>query len=176
MPRFAHLRVLAVLCLLLVAPGAAWAEVKIAVVDFQDALSRVGEGATAMARLEGVRDEKMRAMEKKRQELAALQTEIRNQSAILSEAALTAKQETFLEKQAEFQQAAMQAEQELQNSYMQMMDEFFGKLSAVAEQIGKEKGYNLVLESNESGVVFVNGVDDITEELIRRYNVAHPAK
>jgi Skp family chaperone for outer membrane proteins len=118
----------------------------------------------------------MRAMEKKRQELAALQTEIRNQSAILSEAALTAKQETFLEKQAEFQQAAMQAEQELQNSYMQMMDEFFGKLSAVAEQIGKEKGYNLVLESNESGVVFVNGVDDITEELIRRYNVAHPAK
>lgn len=176
MLRSAVLRVLVALCLSLAAPGAAMAEVRIAVVDFQDALSRITEGATAMARLEGVRDEKMRAMEKKRQELAALQTEIRNQSAILSEAALTAKQEDFLRKQAEFQQAAMQAEQDLQNSYLAMMDEFFGKLSAVAEEIGREKGYNIVLESNESGVVYVLGVDDITEELIRRYNTRHPGK
>jgi Skp family chaperone for outer membrane proteins len=157
-------------------PCTALAEVKIAVVDFQDALSRINEGTTAMAHLEGVRDEKARAMEKKRQELAAMQTEIRNQSSILSEAALTAKQEAFLQAQAEFQQAAMQAEQELQESYMAMMEEFFGKLSAVAEQIGKEKGYNLILESNESGVVYVSGVDDITDDLVTRYNAQHPAK
>jgi len=176
MSRPALRRSLLALCLLLTTPSVAWAEIKVAVVDFQSALNQIEEGTTAMARLEGVRDEKMRGMEKKRQELAAMQTEIRNQSAILSESALTAKQEAFLQAQAEFQQAAMQAEQELQNNYMAMMEEFFGKLSAVAETIGRERGFNLVLERNESGVVFVNGVEDVTAELVRRYNTAHPVK
>ena len=176
MPRTVMLRVLFVLCLFLVAPGSAMAEIKVAVVDFQAALTQIDEGATAMARLEGMRDEKMRSIERLRQELTTLQAEIRNQSAILSEAALATKEEEVMTKQMEFQQLGMQAEQELQNSYMVMMEEFFEKLSAVAEEIGKERGYNLVLEGTESGIVFYQGLDDITEELVTRYNTRHAIK
>ncbi len=176
MPRTTLLRALFVFCLFLVAPGTALAELKVAVVDFQTALTLIDEGATAMARLEGMRDEKMRTIERKRQELTALQAELRSQSAILSEAALAAKEEEFMALQMEFQQAGMQAEQELQNSYLVMMEEFFEKLSAVAEELGKERGYNLVLEATESGIVFHQGVDDITDELVTRYNTRHAIK
>ncbi len=171
--RSAYIRVLALVCMMLVIPSTAFAEFKVAVVDFQEALTQIDEGTTAMARLEGVRDEKMRNIEMMRQELTAMQAELRNQASILSEAALASKEEEFMNAQMQFQQVAMQAEQELQNQYLVMMEEFFGKLSAVAEEIGKEKGYNLVLEATESGVVFHNGVDDITEELIKRYNARH---
>jgi Skp family chaperone for outer membrane proteins len=173
MPRTALLRVLVVFCMLLVAPSTALAEFKVAVVDFQTALTQIDEGATAMARLEGVRDEKMRNIEGKRQQLTAMQAELRNQASILSEAALAAKEEAFMQAQMEYQQAAMQAEQELQNQYLVMMEEFFTKLSAVAEEIGTERSYNLVLEATESGVVFNQGVDDITDELVKRYNARH---
>ncbi len=162
-----------VFCLLLVVPATAMAEFEVAVVDFQEALAQIDEGATAMARLEGVRDEKMRSIERMRQDLTTRQAELRNQAAILSEAALAAKEEEFMALQMQFQQAAYTAEQELQTQYLSMMEEFFGKLSAVAEEIGKEKGYNLVLEATESGVVFHQGVDDITAELIKRYNARH---
>jgi outer membrane protein len=174
--RSALIRVLVVFCMLLVAPSAALAELKVAVVDFQQALTEIDEGATAMARLEGVRDEKMRNIEAKRQELTALQTELRNQAAILSEAALASKQQEFEQKAMAFQQQGAQAEMELQNQYLMMMEEFFAKLSAVAEEIGKERGYNLVLEATESGVVFNQGVDDITAELVKRYNARHSVK
>ena len=175
MPRL-FFRILIALCLAGALPSVALAETKIAVVDFQQALNDIDEGATAMARLEGMRDEKMRSIEVMRQNLAAVQTEIQNQGAILSDAAMKAKEEEFMQAQMVFQQAAMQAEQELQNSYMAMMDEFIGKLSAVAEEIGKDLGYNLVLEVNESGVVYKTGVEDITAELVTRYNVKHSIK
>ncbi len=176
MPRTLVLRFLFVLCLFLLSPGAALAEVKIAVVDFQHALTQIDEGATATARLEGMQAEKMRNIEAQRQELTALQTELRNQSAILSEAALASKQADFEQRAMAFQQAAMQAEQELQAAYMGMMEEFFEKLSAVAEEIGKERGFNLVLEATESGIVFHQGVEDITDELVKRYNTRHTIK
>jgi Skp family chaperone for outer membrane proteins len=160
--RSALIRVLVVFCMLLVAPSAALAELKVAVVDFQQALTEIDEGATAMARLEGVRDEKMRNIEAKRQELTA--------------AALASKQQEFEQKAMAFQQQGAQAEMELQNQYLMMMEEFFAKLSAVAEEIGKERGYNLVLEATESGVVFNQGVDDITAELVKRYNARHSVK
>ncbi len=173
MSRSSLFRVFAMFCLLLVVPATAMAEFKVAVVDFQDALTQIDEGTTAMARLEGVRDEKMRNIEGMRQQLTAMQSELRNQASILSEAALASKEEEFMNAQMQFQQVAMQAEQELQDQYLAMMEEFFGKLSAVAEEIGKEKGYNLVLEATESGVVFHQGVDDMTAELVKRYNARH---
>jgi outer membrane protein len=173
MSRSALFRVFAVFCLLLVAPATAMAEFKVAVVDFQQALTEIDEGTTAMARLEGVRDEKMRSIERMRQELQAMGTELQNQSAILSQAALAEKEEQFMNAQMAYQQAAMQAEQELQTMYLTMMEEFFGKLSTVAEEIGTQGGYNLVLEATESGVIFHSGVTDITDELVKRYNAKH---
>ncbi len=169
-------RVLAVFCLLIVAPSSALAEMKLAVVNFDLALSQIDEGATAMARFEGMREEKMRSMERKRQELQAMQAEIQNQADILSESALQAKQQEFYQKGSAFEQEAMMAQQELEVSYMKMLEEFVTKLTAVAEEIGKERGYNMVMEVSQSGIVYHNGVDDITDELVKRYNTRHAIK
>jgi outer membrane protein len=168
--------VFALFCMLLVAPATAMAEMKLAVVNFDLALSQIDEGATAMARFEGMREEKMRSMERKRQELQTMQAEIQNQAAILSEAALQAKQQEFYQKGSAFEQEAMMAQQELEVSYMQMLEEFVTKLSAVAEEIGKERGYNMVMEVSQSGIVYHDGVDDITDELVTRYNTRHAIK
>ncbi len=176
MPRQLLLRVLFLLSVFCALPTAAMAQVKIAVVDFQEALNQVDEGATAMAKLEGMREEKMKSIEKMRQSLANMQTELRNQSSILSESALKAKEEEFMQAQMQFQQVAMGAEQELQAEYLAMMDKFIVKLQAVAQSIGDERGYGLIFEVNESGVVHHSGLDDITAELIKRYNAKHAIK
>jgi outer membrane protein len=149
-------------------------DLKIAVVDFQSALNQVQEGTTAMARLEGMRDEKMKAIDAKRQALATLQTELRNQSALLSEAARTAKEEEFLKAQAEFQQMAQQSEQDLQNTYMSIMDGLVSKLREEASAIGRERGYTLILE--KSNIVYSGNLEDLTTELVTRYNQKHPAR
>ena len=152
------------------------AELKVATVDFQRALNEVQEGATAMARLEGVREEKMKSLEKKKQQLIQMQNEIQNQAAILSESARKEKEETFYKAQAELQQAAMASEQEFQTTYMGVLDELMKKMKETASTMGREKGYNLILEASQGGVVFASGVPDLTDELVKKYNATHPAK
>jgi Skp family chaperone for outer membrane proteins len=48
-------------------------------------------------------------------------------------------------------------------------------MKVIAEQIGKEKGYTLVLEVSQGAVVYAGpGSTDITAELIKRYDAAYP--
>ena len=168
------LRSVLVLAVVVLPVRAVAAELKIAVVDFQAALNQVQEGTTAMARLEGMRDEKMKVIDTKRQALATMQTEIRNQAALLSESARAAKEDTFLKAQAEFQQLAMQAEQDMQSTYMSIMDGLVSKLREEASAIGRERGYTLILE--KSNIVYSSNLDDLTNELVTRYNQKHPAR
>lgn len=177
MRRFAAFRcfVLFLAALFLAAPAGA-ADLKVATVDFQRALNEVNEGKTAMARLEGMRDEKMKTLERKKQALIQLQTEIQNQAAILSESARAEKEQAFMAAQAELQQLAYSSEQEFQQSYMGVLEDLTGKLRETASAMGRDKGYNLILESSQGGVVYAAGLPDLTDELIKQYNTTHGAR
>jgi Skp family chaperone for outer membrane proteins len=73
--------------------------------------------------------------------------------------------------QQTYQQAAMQAESEMQELYTQKMESLITKMRGISEQIGSERGYDLILEATESGVIFTGAaVTDITSELIKRYD------
>jgi Skp family chaperone for outer membrane proteins len=56
------------------------------------------------------------------------------------------------------------------------METLIAKMRTLAAAIGAEKGYTLVIEVNEGGVVYASPTIDITGELIKRYNAANPAK
>jgi len=161
--------------LLFLVSGPAHAELKVATVDFQRALNEVQEGAKQMARLEGIRDEKMKSLEKKKQSLIQMQSELQSQAALLSESARKEKEQNFLQAQAELQQAAAASEQEFQQTYMGVLDELMQKMKDTAAQMGRDKGYNLILESSQGGVVFASGIPDLTDDLIKVYNAAHPS-
>ena len=49
-------------------------------------------------------------------------------------------------------------------------------MRGIAELVGQERGYNLVMEASQGAVVYSNGIDDITDELIKRYNATHAIK
>jgi Skp family chaperone for outer membrane proteins len=55
------------------------------------------------------------------------------------------------------------------------MQDFIEKMKKIAVAIGQERGYTVVLEATEGGVVYWSDSVDITDELIKRYNAANPA-
>src|SRR4029077_14657005 len=97
------------------------------------------------------------------------------QSLILSEAARKQKEQEFMNAQMQYQQTAQQAEQEMQELYAQVMDGLITKMRAIASEIGKEKGYDLILETSAGGVVYWGNTLDITQDLIARYAAKTPA-
>lgn len=169
-------RLLSVFVLMFAFAGSAFAQAKIATVDFQKALENVSEGATAKARLEGMFSEKKAALEKMATQLKAQQTELEKQSVILSDAAKAQKQKEFETLYMQYQQAAAVADGEMQQAYMGAMETLIEKMRKLTQTIAAEKGYTLVIEVNEGGVVYTSPTIDITSELITRYNAANPAK
>ncbi len=174
--RFSALRVLAATLALsaasaTLAAGEAFAQaVKIATVDFQRAISEVNEGKAAKARLEKMFDEKRMALQKMEQQLMTAQADYEKQAMVLSDAARKAKEQELMQAQASFQQTYMQSEQDFQMAYGQAMDGLITKMKTLTEVLAKEKGYSLVIEVNEGGVVYTSPAFDLTADLITRYN------
>ena len=75
---------------------------------------------------------------------------------------------TFQTKYVEFQQMVVSSEQEMGLLQNELTNDLLEKLYKVAQAVGAEAGYNLLLES--TAVVYVNGVADITDLVITRFN------
>jgi outer membrane protein len=147
---------------------------KIAVVDFQEALNQVKEGAAARKKLEGMFESKRKGIEGLETQIKAKKDEYDRQAVILSDAARKQKEQELMALQSQYQQIYMQSEGEMQQAYAVLMEDLITKMRAIAETIAKEKGYNLVLEVTEGGVVYSAPAFDITAELIKRYDAANP--
>lgn len=142
---------------------------KIAVVDFQRAVTETTEGKQAQAQLDSMYESKKKAIENMQTEIQQAYQDYQGQKAILSNDAKQAAEQKLMVQQQRFEQTYMQYQNEMQQSYMQMLQGLDKKMRAMTYTIGKEKGYSLVLDK---AVVVYAGHDtiDITDVLINRYN------
>jgi outer membrane protein len=161
--------------LFMAAPAVAAEAPKIAVVDFQKALDSVSDGEAARKKLDAAMKDKQANIKNMETQLKTMKDEYDKQSLILSEAARKQKEQEFMNAQMQYQQTAQQAEQEMQQMYTQLMEGLLAKMKAIAGEIGKEKGYDLILETSAGGVVYWGTTLDITQDLITRYNAKNPS-
>ena len=163
------------LLILAASPTRALAQsLKIATVDFQSALNEVSEGEATRQRLENLFEEKRKAIEDMGRTLEAMQADYQQQALILSESTRQQKEQELYQAQMQYQQTAMQAESEMQQAYATAMESLLARMRTVSQEIAREKGLSLVLEVTEGGVVFTDGSQDLTAELIKRYDAANP--
>jgi outer membrane protein len=142
-----------------------------AVVDFQQALVEVNEGKIVQARLEGMYTEKKKSIDEMEKRLMAMQQEYEQQALVMTPDALKAKEREIMQGQMVYQQEVQKAEMDFQAQYNREMETLLGKMAEICEQMGKEKGYDMVIERN-AGVVYTSA-PDITADLVSRYNAKH---
>ncbi len=159
-------------CFALVTP--AYAEIKVATVDFERAMNDVSEGAQAKARLDAMYADRRAAVEKLKSTFEAKQADYQKQAMVMSDSARLQKEQELNTLGAQYQQAASQAEGEMQQAYMGTMQTLAEKMKKIVQTIAGERQYTLVLESSQGGVLYAAPSIDITDELIKRYNAANP--
>lgn len=161
---------LSLIVLLLAASSPAFAAdgLKVGIVDLQKALNDCEEGKRARTTLEGRFDKAMQLIEKKKAEVQRAQEDLEAQRPMLSSTAVKEKEGELQAMMVEFQQIAMQNQQEMSMMEQELTGGILQKLFNTAQAIGAEKGYNLIIEKQT--VVYLNGVTDITDQVIARYN------
>ncbi len=157
------------LTLFLALPSLASAQtMKIAVVDFQAALNEVEEGKKARTQLETRFEEKRLSLEARRAELETEKETLEAQKSLLNEETLRQKEQEFNAKAMTFQQDMVADQQEMAMMEQELTGGILERLLNVAQAIGKEQGYTLVIEAQ--AVVFAEDALNITNQVIARFN------
>jgi len=146
------------------------AQQNIGVIDVQRVVTESDPGKQALQKLKELQDAKIDQGRALQQELAAMQEQMSKQRFTLSEERLAE-----LTKQMEDAQIALQrfqddAERELDESRRRELGGLEGRIIPVINEIGAERGFTLIFNKFQSGLVYADEAVDITDEVIQRFN------
>jgi outer membrane protein len=138
---------------------------KIAYVDLQRTLNETPVGKKAKKKLEDDKTKKQNELKKKEKEITTLAAELDKQRAVLKPDVLRQREQELQQKYVALQELYMQLQQDLAKQEAQLVREIFAKAGPVIEAIAKKDGYTLILEKNESAVLFAADGMDITAQV-----------
>src|SRR5712691_8389481 len=103
-------------------------------------------------------------------ELDKLRDELEKKGQLLSADARRDKQDQLERKLRDAQRLAGDLEKELQKKEQTMGAKILRELEGVFTKVGKEKGYAVILERRQAGVVYGAPEVDVTEEVIKAFD------
>ncbi|MDX1386558.1 MAG: OmpH family outer membrane protein [bacterium] len=143
---------------------------KIGLVNFQQALNDVEEGKRAKANLKSQFESKQQALNAKQEGLKRLKEEIEAKRAALSADAMRQKEAQYRDQFLDLQKTLAQFRQEMATKEAEVTQGIVEKLKKTVERIGKSEGYTIIFEKSQDTVLFANGATDLTAKVISAYN------
>jgi len=142
----------------------------LAYVDLQAALSSSDAGKSARQMFKVEVDRIQKDLDVKQNDLTRLKDELEKQGFLLSEEAKAEKEREYQDKLKAVQRFYQDAQEELQGKDTELTRSILVDLRRIITDIGREKGYVMILEKNESSVLFARESADLTGEVIKRLN------
>lgn len=154
----------------LAGPAAADDEVTIAIVDIDQALNSTEEGKAAREELSRKQREAQQELEPMFERFKTLQEELKSKRFVLSEDALYQKQLDLVELKQEIDNRMKELEDKFKVDKERLEGPLRKKLVEIVEEIGKEKGFSLILARGAGGMLYAREALDITDLVIERFN------
>lgn len=170
----------AALILMLLASAAALgfaqqADTKIGVINSQDVLEKSAEGKRVIARLQEKDKSNQAALDKLDSEINALQTRLNTGRLTLTEEQLYNLNADLNKKQTDRKRIAEDAARDFQDLQVKLFNKVQSELIPIIDQLGKEKGIEVIFDLAKSGAVYFNPAIDLTAEVIKRYDASKAA-
>jgi len=159
-----------VVIVLAVALPAAAQQLSIAVIDVQRVVTESDPGKQALQKLKLLQDAKIDEGRALQQNLTALQEQMSKQRFTLSEERLADLSKQMEDGQILLQRFQDDAERELDEARRRELGGLEGRIIPVINQIGAERGFTLIFNKFQSGLVYADETVDITDDVIRRFN------
>ncbi len=152
---------------------------KVGVINSQEVLEKSAEGKRVIARLQE-RDKTIQAsLTKLDDDIRQLETKITTQRLTLSEESLYNMNADLEKKRTDRKRMAEDYARDFQDLQLKLFNKVQSELIPIIEQVGKEKGIDLIFDLAKSGAVYFNPGVEITAEIIKRYDTVKatpPAK
>jgi outer membrane protein len=157
--------------LFLLAPLTIYAEeIKLGYVDLQRALNDSEAGKTAKEKFKGEVDKAEQSLEKRKNEVEKLKEELEKKGLLLNEEQRDALERDYRDKLGEFERVYKNLQQELQIRDRQLTGRILEDLRQVVQGIGEQGSYTVILEGNNTVVLYGAKAIDLTDTIIKAYN------
>ncbi|MGH9366654.1 MAG: OmpH family outer membrane protein [Thermoanaerobaculia bacterium] len=150
---------------------------KIAVINVDRLVTDSALGKEAFARVKKLADTKKEEADKLTKELRDMEQKLADQGASLADEKKEALQKQYQEKAIAFKRFQDDTQRALEESQKKELEELQKRVMPVITQIGKEKGFTLIFNKFQSGLVYADEAVDVTDDVLKRFNttVAMPA-
>ena len=148
---------------------------KIAFVVLQRVVAESAEGKQASARVQALQQKKVAELNERQKAAQGLQEKLDKSGAVMSEAARADLTKQVERANVDIQRATQDAQAEVQELQQQLQEEFQRRIAPIIEAVGKEKGLHYIFNGPDSGLVWADASLDITNDVVKKFDVAKPA-
>jgi outer membrane protein len=158
------------------AATAASTPTKVGIINITAAILATKDGQKAAAELKTKFDPHKGALEKRQADIQGLQDQLRKGAATMSDEAKARMQRDIETNNRSLNNDAEDLNTEVDQEQQKLMQEIWGKMNPIINQYATQNGYAVVLDvSNQQGGVIFGAADvNITPDIIKLYDQAHP--
>ncbi|MEX0878580.1 MAG: OmpH family outer membrane protein [Thermoanaerobaculia bacterium] len=179
--------VLTVVACLVAAP--AWAQggtatapataqsIRIGVINVERLVQESALGKEAFGRVKKLNEVKKEEGEKLSKELRDMEQKLADQGSAMADDKREALQKSYQERAIAFKRFQDDANRELEAAQKKELGELERRVFPVINQVGKDKGFTLIFNKFQSGLVYADEAVDVTDDVLKVFNttVAMPA-
>lgn len=145
-------------------------KIKIGVLNLQKILKESTAGKLANKELIQKGAVLKKKIEKEKQELEKMEKNIKKQTPVLSAEKIKKQKQEFNDRFVAFRKMQADYAKELNDLDTKIFRRMQKEVFNIAREIGKKEGYLMILERNNSGVIYLTNNMDITDQVIIKYN------
>ena len=147
------------------------ADYKIGCIDIQKAVNECNAGKEAKKAIAKEVEKYQRQFVEKQKELQTMKDSLEKQAPMLNPEVRVTKEKDLQTKVREFQRWQEDAQNEVKQRGLDMERNISIGLQKVILKVGADEGYTLILEKNENIVLFASSSIDLTDKVIKLYDV-----
>ncbi|HET9037084.1 MAG TPA: OmpH family outer membrane protein [Myxococcaceae bacterium] len=147
---------------------------KIGYVNFQKALAELDEAKAARARLETLKEQKQKDLDKAQDALKKDKDTFDKQASTMTEQARNEKAEGLQKRFIDLQQNFEKGRAELAQKENEEFQPIVGKMRTIITSIAQKEGFQMVFDAG--GIAYAPDSLDLTPQLVRTYNEQNKVK
>lgn len=155
---------------------AAPAATLVGLVDVQNAILQTNEGKSQRDKIEKEMNEKRQNLTNQEKQLKKMNDDFLVQQSILSDADKQAKQKEFQIKLQQYQQDQATFEQDARQKESAALQNIFQNMQKEIQKIAKQKNLDMVFDKSAGVLLYTANPVDITDEVIKLYNIDFKVK
>jgi len=143
---------------------------KIGIINFQKILKESSAGKMAQKDINDKGSELKERLNKEKKELEDMDKAFQREALVISPEKRKEKERAFRIRVNDFKKMQADFKKEFKILETNIINRIQKEVFDIAQQVGKEGGYMMILERKVAGVIYIPDNIDITDQVIKRYN------